>query len=201
MYAMFHVTYVFPFRSILGFWMPPPHTPLNYVLSAKHEMLYIPDIKLQLYFNLQMLNYCIERKKELYERSSKPTSTTSLTSLKTQKADPVVESTEQETTPQKTSWKVEANESDSDDEFFEAVEEQYIVSKNSNEEEQSRLEASAQELQSQNDSPSGSFISLTKSASAVSFERIGVAKETEMKLLEADEPLCIPITQVNIIFI
>ncbi|XP_065051656.1 rab3 GTPase-activating protein catalytic subunit-like [Rhopilema esculentum] len=134
---------------------------------------------------LQMLNYCIERKKELYERSSKPTSTTSLTSLKTQsKTDPVVESTEPETTLQKTSWKVESNESDSDDEFFEAVEEQ--ASKNSNEEEQS---------QSQNESPSGSFISLTKSASDVSFERIGVSKETEMKLLETDEPLCIPITQ------
>lgn len=148
-----------------------------------------------------MLNYCIQKKKLHYEQSSKPVSLSN--SSASLKAKPPSQPSECQSglisdTPKQSAWELEVDESDSDDEFFEAVEEQDKVSRNSKSEEMEPLSPniSSADIQSQNGSPSGSFLSLSKSGSEISFGRTGALKETEMLLLETKEPLCIPVTQV-----
>ena len=159
-----------------------------------------------------MLNYCIQRKRERYEQSSKPVSASSSSaSLKARPSSQSSKSKQSSTTdPQKQSkWEVETAESDSEDEFFEAVEEQDRECESPKNEEMDTIsprdsdtdrpkspKGSASDIQSQDVSPSGSFMSLNKSASDIVLERTGVLKETDMLLLETNEPLCIPITQV-----
>lgn len=152
-----------------------------------------------------MLNYCIQRKKDHHERSSKPISeTSSAASLQSKKPDENIDLSEKasESQPNKSpSWEVEDIEmgSDSDDEFFEACEEQGAVSEKTSNAEvvREKDETPDNDAQTESESPSGSFLSLDKSSSELSFERRGVSKETEMRLLETDQPLCIPITQVT----
>ena len=141
-----------------------------------------------------MLNYCIQRKRERYEQSSKPVSTSSSSaSLQARPASPSsINKLELPGSPKETKWVVDTMDSGSDDEFFEAVEEQERVLQSSANEEMDI----ALQKDSISESPSGSFMSLNRSATDIVLERTGVLKETEMLLLETNEPLCIPITQV-----
>lgn len=147
-----------------------------------------------------MLNYCIQRKREHYEQSSKPVSTcSSSASLQVRPASlSSINKLESPGSPKETKWVVDTVDSGSDDEFFEAMEEQErVLQTSTNEDMDITLDKdSISESRSQSDSPSGSLMSLNKSATDIVLERTGVLKETEMLLLETSEPLCIPITQV-----
>ena len=155
-----------------------------------------------------MLNYCIQRKKDHHERSSKPINKASsaiLLHAKKTDQDTDVDKETFESHPDKSpSWEVEDVEmdSESDDEFFEAREEQGAASEKLSDAEVVREKSASPDNDGPNEdeSPSGSFLSLDKSSSSLSFEGRGVLKETEMMLLETDQPLCIPITQVINLF-
>ena len=155
-----------------------------------------------------MLNYCIQRKKDHHERSSKPINkASSAASLQAKKTDQDTDLDKEsfESEPNKSpSWEVEDIEmdSESDDEFFEACEEQGAASEKMSNAEVVREKSESPDHAGTNEdeSPSGSFLSLDKSSSSLSFEGRGVLKETEMILLETDQPLCIPITQVINLF-
>ena len=86
------------------------------------------------------------------------------------------------------------NESDSDDEFFEAVEEQNNETKTLQNDD-GRNSASTEG--SGWATPSGSILDKTEAYKDQTNMREAVAKETDMKLLETGETLCIPITQVS----
>lgn len=143
-----------------------------------------------------MLNYCIQRKKEHYENSSKPLSTSSSSASEKGKFAPHPFSRKLDSSidaHKQSVWEVDSSLSDSDEEFFEAVEEPERVSENSKNECGHII--SQKDSKSQDDSPSGSFFSLNKSDFLT--ERTGVLNETDMLLLETGEPLCIPVTQVS----
>jgi len=148
---------------------------------------------------IQMLNYCIQRKREHHKQSSKPVSTSSSSASMKVKSDSFssINNLESPGSPKEPKWDVDTVESDSEDEFFEAVEEQQRVSQNCRDEEihATSPRSSITESQSQYDSPSGSLMSLSRPANDAELERTGVLKETDMVLLETNEPLCIPITQ------
>ena len=147
-----------------------------------------------------MLNYCIQRKREHHKQSSKPVSTSSSSASVKANSDSFssMNYLESPDSPKEPKWDVDTVESDSEDEFFEAVEEQQRVSQNCRDEvmDTTSPRGSITESHSQCGSPSGSFMSLNRPANDAELERTGVLKETDIVLLETNEPLCIPITQV-----
>ena len=147
-----------------------------------------------------MLNYCIQRKRDRYEHSSKPVN---IAAVLRETGDSIYSKQKLPGSPNELNWDVETLNSESDDEFFEAVEEQERSLQSLANEEMGTTSprGSIAGNQSPVESPSGSLMNLDKSATEVEFERTGVLKETDMLLLETNEPLCIPVTQVYLLIL
>lgn len=124
-----------------------------------------------------MLNQCIVRKKSHYDQSSRPVSANvSSSSLVTRKDSTGIAAKHDEEAGKESMWDAEEAEvsSESDDEFFEAMEEP----------------GNSAAVEENGEDVSGCSVSKDK------VERCGVLVESGMRLLETGEALCIPITQV-----
>ncbi len=147
-----------------------------------------------------MLNHCIQRKKINYEQSSQPISgSCSPTSLPV-KEDNTTELNDSEKDTFNR-WVEFDSESGSDEEFFEAVEEQHVISTSASSSAIDITECEKNTVtKSIENSPSETMISDSKSNDddkCRKVERSGVLEESSLKLLETGETLCIPVTQVG----